>query len=50
MAALDSILTLGQLKTLRQAISPQLPFVSGVLPVSNPEDLALYYGKGENAR
>ena len=47
---MDSILNPDQLQTLRQAISSHLPFVSGVLPVSNPKDLALYYGTEENAR
>lgn len=50
LTTMDSILTLNQLQALRQSISSHLPFISGVLPVSNPEDLALYYGKGENAR
>ncbi|KAF8337269.1 hypothetical protein F5887DRAFT_984695 [Amanita rubescens] len=46
----DSLLTSEQLQALRQSISSHAPFCSGVLPVSNPVDLALYYGKGENAR
>jgi hypothetical protein len=44
-----SLLTNSQVKRLRNSIADPLPFCSGVVPVT-PNDLLMYYGKGENAR